>query len=312
MKYFNKTEDEILFGLIEQDNPDMVPKLNTQNCYITTAQVNTGPDAHQYNTIATVRPRHGSGLHGPRQIKYNRVDLQVLFKDMSPVVASGFSESEQFATRDEMPQILGICYGLPINKGDVDPASSANFYVEGHSEHGKGNFTIANNKCFIGSVTVAFRRDKLENITLLVEPPVLDGLPTEAFTGRGLADPQLPAPWAYFAEFDFTEIIGVVDHSRDFSAGDIASLATFTGMPLVHADGAFDPNCPYKSFGHFGKTAESTSRNEVSGLIGKYPWLNTRYSHVKLTLGTRDPISGALIPEDRQPVFAFYYNKFVG
>lgn len=312
MSYFNQSNDEMLFGLIKKDNPDMVPELTTQNCYITTAQVNTGPDAHLYNTIATVRPRHGAGLYGNRQIKYNRVDLAVMFKDMIPVVASGYSADEQFATRDEMPLILGTCYGLPINKGDVDPISSPNFYVQGHPDHLKGSFTIANNKCFIGTILVAFRRDKLENISLVVDPPVLNGLPTEAFTSRGLADPKLPAPWSYFGDFDFTEVIGAVDHGRNFSAAEITTLAAHTGMPLIFADGAFDPACPYKSFGHFGTAAEPSSQNQVSSLVGKYPWLNTKYTHVKLTKGTRDPVSAALIPADRQPIFAFYYNKYIG
>lgn len=311
-KYFKQTEDEILFDLIERDNPGLTPKLTAQNCYITTPHPNTGPDALLYNTIATVRPRFGSGLHGPVQIKYNRVDLKDLFKDMSPLVLSGFSENEQYATRAELPKIIATCYSLPINKDDVDPATTANHYIQGHAEHGKGIFRIANNKCFIGQIGIAFRRDKLEHISSLIDPPVLNGMPTAPATARGLEDARLPAPWAYFSDFDFTEIIGHVDHKNNLTEANISAIAAFTGMPLQMVNAPFDPACPYKTYNHFGFTIadNAASLNLVGSLRGKYPWLNTKYTHVKITTGQYDPVSGALIPEDRRPIFAFYYNKY--
>lgn len=311
MQYFNKTEDEILFALIKKDNPSLVPELTTQNCYITTPSVNTGPDAARYNTVATVRPRHGSGLYGPVTIKYNRVDLKDLFKGQIPVIASGFSENELYATRDEMPLILGTCYGLPINRGDVDPTSALNFHVEGQAGHGTEVYKIANNKCFIGEVTIKFRRDKLENIANLITPPVLNGMYQEKRTQRGLADPRLPAPWAYFADFDFTEIIAHVDHMSDFSRANIEAIATFTGMPLSYdTTTIFDPECPYKCLDHFGKQWKAISRNTVSSQIADFPWLNTNYTHAKVCLGVKDPVSNAAIPAEKQPVFVFYYNKY--
>lgn len=310
-KYFRASEDEILFELIRKDNPDMTPVLTTQNCYITTPAVNTGPDAAQYNTVATVRPRHGSGLHGPRQIKYNRVNLSDLFKDMQPLAVAGYSANEQYATRDEMPQILARCFSLPINKGDVDPTSSATFTVEGNAAHGTEVFKIANNKCFIGEVTIGFRRDQLENIANLIDPPVLNALNAEAYTTRGLADAQLPPAWAYFGEFDFTEILATVDHNSDFSDAQVAALAAFTGLPLTASAGVFNPEVPYAAKSHFGYALEINSANRTTAsLVGKYPWLNTNYTNVKLTEGRYDPITGALIPAERRPVFAFYYNKY--
>lgn len=310
-KYFKSSEDEILFELIRKDNPDMTPVLTTQNCYITTPAVNTGPDAALYNTVATVRPRHGSGLHGPRQIKYNRVSLGDLFKDMQPLAVAGYSANEQYATRDEMPMILARCFSLPINKGDVDPTSSATFTVEGNAAHGTEVFKIANNKCFIGEVTIGFRRDQLENIANLIDPPVLNGLTAEAYTMRGLSDTQLPPAWAYFGEYDFTEILSVVDNNSNFNEAAVAAIAAHTGLPLTYATGAFNPECPYHSFDHFGYAIETASpQRTVAEFKGKYPWLNSNYTNVKLTEGRYDPITGALIPAERRPVFAFYYNKY--
>lgn len=320
-KYFKQSTDEMVFDLIERDNPNLLPRLTAQNCYITSPEPNTGPDALLYNTIATVRPRFGSGLAGPVQIKYNRVELSVLFRDMTPVVLSGYSVNEQYATRAELPGIIAACYGLPIGKDDVDPETTLNHYVEGHAEHAEGIFKIANNKCFIGQVKVAFRRDKLENVGNLLDPPVLTGLPTEKYTKRGLADPQLPAPWAYFADIDFTEISKHVNILGDFTEENIAAIAAFAKMPLQFADtGVFDPNCPYKSLNHFGKQhpaikipehSTASGVNKTSSLVAQFPWINTKYTHVKITEGRYDPVSGALIPEDRRPVFAFYYNAFI-
>lgn len=320
-KYFKQTPDEMVFDLIERDNPNLLPRLTAQNCYITSPEVNTGPDALLYNTIATVRPRFGSGLAGPVQIKYNRVELAVLFRDMAPVVLSGYSANEQYATRDELPGIFKACYGLPIGKGEVDPETTLNHYVEGHAEHGNGIFKITNNKCFVGQVRIAYRRDKLESVSSLLDPPVLTGLPTELYTKRGLADPQLPAPWAYFADFDFTEIRQHVNTYTHMTAQEIQAIAEFTKMPLQFADtGVFDPNCPYKSFSHFGsrhsviKLPEypvASNINKTSAMKALFPWVNTNYTHVKITEGMYDPVSGALIPADRRPVFAFYYNLYI-
>lgn len=311
MKYFNRSEDEILFALIKKDNPSLVPELTTQNCYITTPHPNTGADADRYNTVATVRPRHGSGLYGPIQIKYNRVDLKDLFKGQIPVIASGFSAADTYATREEMPRILGTCYGLPINKGDVDDTSSANFYIEGQAGHGTEIFKIANNKCFIGQVTIKFRRDKLENIAELVSPPVLNGMKAEKNTQRGLGDPRLPAPWAYFGDFDFTEIMANVDHQSNFSRANVEAIAAFTGMALSYdSTTTFDPACPYKCLDHFGKHFKALADNQVSRQLTDFPWLNKRFTHAKVCVGVKDPISNAAIPAEKQPVFVFYYNKY--
>lgn len=320
--YFKKTPDEMVFDLIDRDNPNLQPRLTAQNCYITSPEVNTGPDAGIYNTIATVRPRFGSGLAGPVQIKYNRIDLAVMFKDMSPVVVSGFSQNEQYATRDELPGIIASCYGLPIAKGEADPETTLNHYVEGHAEHGNGIFKIAaSNKCFIGQILVAYRRDKLESVSSLLDPPVLTGLPTEPYTKRGLADPQLPAPWAYFGDIDFTEIYPEINHLGSLTAANIAAIGAFAKMPLQYADtGVFDPACPYKSFSHFGskhpgvsipENSKPEGVNKTSSLKGAFPWINTNYTHVKLVEGMYDPVSGALIPTDRRPTFALYYNLYI-
>ena len=51
LNIFNRQEDDILFALIKQDNPNLVPELTPQNCYISSASPNTGDDAAEYNTV---------------------------------------------------------------------------------------------------------------------------------------------------------------------------------------------------------------------------------------------------------------------
>ena len=50
MNIFGRSADELVFDLIQQDNPDITPKLSGMNCYLSNGQVNTDSDAAQYNT----------------------------------------------------------------------------------------------------------------------------------------------------------------------------------------------------------------------------------------------------------------------
>lgn len=311
MDIFNRSEDEILFGLIDQDNPGLVPKLTPQNCYISTAQPNTDSDADRYNTVATVVPRYGSGMYGRRVIKYNRIDLTELFRGMSPVKVQGHSANETYATRDELPAFIGETYGLPIRDGDVHASSSLQFFTSPSAEYGRGVYKIDRNKCFIGQIYVAFSRDFTQSLSNLLKPPVLDAMKLPAGIGIVAGHPDWPATWGFFGDVDFTEIIGTVNHDSNFTFAQATTIGLHMGRTFFTPSGAYDPARDFDNanpFGWYGAWATHVARGKVANLVGTYPWLNRNYTHVKITRLATDPATGLALSTPYY--FALYFNTY--
>lgn len=310
MEIFNRSEDEILFDLIARDNPNLVPKLTPANCYISTAVPNTEADANQYNTIATVVTRHNSGLYGRKIIKYNRIDLEDLFRGVRPVPVQGFSNNAAYATREEIAVFMGSTYGLPIFEGDVDASSSSlQFYPKPHAEYGKGIYRIANNKCFIGQVYVGFSRDFTQSLSAVFKPNFLSALSLPAGVKNVTDHDNWPAPYAFFADYDFTEIAASVNHDLDIDIAKATTIGQHIGKVFFEPVGVYDPSRDYdhtNPFGWIGAWKKHVALGEVSKLKGTYPFLKTNYTHVKITKMSKDPSTG--LEPDQDYFFAFYFN----
>lgn len=311
MDIFNRSEDEIVFDLIDRDNPDLNPKLTPANCYITTAVPNAEADANKYNTVATVVPRHDSGLHGRRVIKYNRIDLADLFRGVGTFVrVQGHSANAAYATREEIPVFMGETYGLPIFEGDVDAGSSSlQFYPEPHQEFGRGVFKIANNKCFIGQVYVGFSRDFTQSLNAVFKPNFLDALKLHPTVLNVTGHDNWPVPYAYFGDFDFTEIAGAVNHETDINLNQATTIGKHVDRVFFEPVGTFDPSRDYDAtnpYGWIGAWNKHVALDETSKLVATYPWLRTNYTHVKITKMAKDPSTGE--NPDKDYFFAFYFN----
>lgn len=309
MDIFRQSEDEILFALIDRDNPDINPKLTPRNCYISAAIPNTDDDSGQYNSIAYVVPRYDSGLVRRCAIKYNRIDLEELFRGMSPVSVQGFSQSESFATAQEIAVFMGQTYGLPIREGDVHPSSSAAFYPAPHAEHGRGVYKIDKNKCFIGQVYVAFSRDFTENLANILKPNFLNVLKSLPNVNPVTNHEDWPSPWGFFGDFDFTEIAGSVNHASDISLAQATTIGQHVGRTFFEPVGAYDPARDYdhtNPFGWIGAWNKHVALGKTSALVGQYSWIRTHYSHVKITKMAKDPSTG--LAPDKDYFFALYFN----
>jgi len=311
LQIFNRSEDEILFDLIAQDNPDLVPKLNPSNCYISTAKPNTDSDSDRYNTVATVVPRYGSNLYGRRVIKYNRIDLAELFRGMSPVRVQGHSANETYATRDEIPVFMGETYGLPIREGDVHSASDAQHFVSPNASYGRGVYKIDRNKCFIGQVYIAFSRDFTQSLSALLKPPVLDALNLPTGIAYVKDHPDWPSTWGFFGDVDFTEIVAQVNHANDISFAQATTIGLHMGRTFFTPPGAYDPKRDFDNanpFGWFAAWNKHVACDKTATLVGTYPWLNTKYTHVKITRLAFDPATGLAVSDPYY--FAFYFNWY--
>lgn len=309
MNIFNQSEDDIIFGLIKRDNPGLVPELTPQNCYISTAVPNTDSDKDLYNTVAIVIPRHNSGLYNRTPIKYNRIDLADLFRGHPHVKVSGFSAVEAYATRDEIPEMLGLTYGLPIRPGDVSDVSTLNFYAPPHADYGKGIYVIANNKCFIGQIYVGFSRDFEEALQTVFKPPVLDALRLPAGIANLPTHDDWPATWGFFGDLDFTEIAATVNHTADFNLTQATAIGQFMGRTFFDPVTAYNPVVDYNQSNPFGWLKawnKHVALGKTTALKSQYPWLNTKYTHVKITKMANDPSTGLPVAGDYY--FAFYFN----
>lgn len=312
MDIFNKSEDEILFALIEQDNPNLVPKLTPQNCYISTASPNVDVDSDSYNTIAVVIPRFGSGLSGKTTVKYNRINLADLFRGLLPVKVTGNTATLDYATAAELPGLFAQTYGLAIREGDVDTAvTSAYHYTRPNAQNGKGIYRIDNNKCFIGQITVDFSYDFSQSLSTILKPSALTALNLPAGIEPVEDNYNWPSTYAFFADRDFTEIEGAINHNSNISYAQAQAIGTFMGRTFIDPVGGyvpathFDPSDP---FAYFGVWNTHVVKGPVSGLLATYPWLNPDYTHVKITKMVKNPKTGIDLEKPR--FFAFHYNWF--
>lgn len=307
MEIYNRSEDEILFDLIARDNPNLSPKLTPANCYISTAVPNTEADANQYNTIATVVTRHNSGLSGRVIVKYNRIDLEDLFRGVSPVPVQGFSANPSYATREEIPVFLGTTYGLPIFEGDVDASASALQFLP--SPAAPGVYRIANNKCFIGQIYVAFSRDFTQSLSAVFKPNFLSALELPVGVKNVTDHDNWPLPYAFFADYDFTEIATAVNHATNIDIAKATTIGQHVGKVFFDTVGAYDPSRDYdhtNPFGWIGAWNQHVALGETSQLRATYPFLKTNYTHVKITKMSKDPATG--LDPDQDYFFAFYFN----
>lgn len=311
MKIFNRTEDEILFDLIARDNPDLVPALSPNNCYIGPAYPNTDSDAGQYNTVATVIPRFDSGLYGRIKIKYNRIDLNDLFRGIQPVQVTGKSANQSFATRAEVPALFGQTYRIPIREGDVSGNSDAYFYAKPSAAYGKSVFKVDNNKCFIGQVYVGFSYDSSDSLASYFDGRLSDVLQLPAGVAAFPGHPEWPLTIGYFGDVDFTEVAGNIDHKNDITYAQAGALGLFMGRTFYDKKGkAFNPNVDYdpdNPFGYYGCWAKHVDCNLTSALVNAYPWIDTNYTHVKITKLALDPSTGSSAIGTYY--FAFHYNR---
>ena len=312
MKIFNTPEDDILFALIERDNPNLTPKLTPQNCYISSASPNTDDDSAEYNTVAVVVPRYGSGLSRRVTIKYNRINLADLFMGVTPVKVTGNTAVLDYATRAELPGLLGETYGLPIRDGDVDvSSSSAYFYAKPHADYGKGIYRIAENKCFIGQIPIAFSYDFSQSLSTLLKVGAFDALVTPAGIGPVGTNYAWPSTWGFFADLDFTEIQQHINHGNNISWDQAQAIGTFMGKTFINPEGGYVPAAHFDNsdpFAFFSVWATHEARGTVASLRATYPWLDSNFTHVKITKMVRDPSTWQLM--DKPRYFAFYFNWY--
>ena len=312
LNIFNRQEDDILFALIKQDNPNLVPELTPQNCYISSASPNTGDDAAEYNTVAVVKPRFGSGLSKKTTIKYNRINLADLFRGQEKVKVTGHTAVLDYATAAELPLLIAETYGLPIREGDLDTTiTTPMHYAKPNPANGTGVYAIANNKCFIGQIFVDFSYDFSQSLGTIIKPSALAALNLPAGIGAVGENYNWPSTYGFFGDRDFTEIVGHINHNNNITFAQAQAIGTFMGRAFIDPVGGYIPEThfnPSDPFAYYGVWNQHVTRGKTASLVSQYPWIDTNYSDVKITKMTVDPKTGKELDTPR--FFAFHYNWY--
>ncbi|HHS7556204.1 TPA: hypothetical protein ACTPQ1_004494 [Salmonella enterica] len=156
MLNYAKPSNELVFDLINRDNPDLPVKVSPDNCYVEKiTQVPVNAASNNRNTSARLRGIQGSGFRDAITVFYDRVSLTRLFP-------WGTAAQAQFVTFDAPNlhsafSVLLDTYGVNFSAIDI-----TNYGLNGVSSPNYSSTTTLNalgtSPAYTGSVNVRYNR----------------------------------------------------------------------------------------------------------------------------------------------------------
>jgi len=156
MLNYAKPSNELVFDLINRDNPGLPIKASVDNCIVEKLTTVTANAANNFrNTKARLRGVQGSGFRDQITVYYDRVDIGRLF----PWANSTYTQFVTF-TAPNIHNALSVIFDMyGINFGTMDlvnnvmggvstPSYNANVYFQ----------TLPNSPAYIGTVLMRFSR----------------------------------------------------------------------------------------------------------------------------------------------------------
>lgn len=149
MTDFRKAQDDLLYDLIEEANPGFKQKFAKGSFIIDNLRTYTPQAGEIANTLARLRAAPGTANIGTRDIKYRRIDLAKLFKNMQPVVFTTWDSATNLPIAKAVTE-LSNRFGLKFATSDFSPTTSIGTTV--------GNLTCSSSQCFIGTITAVYTK----------------------------------------------------------------------------------------------------------------------------------------------------------
>lgn len=123
MTDFRKPQDDLLYDLIEEANPGFKAKFAKGSFVIDNLRTYTPQAGEIANTIARLRAAPGSAGIGTKDIKYRRIDLSKLFKNISPITLTTWQAATNLPIANVIAEI-NARYGLYLRPEDFPSTSS--------------------------------------------------------------------------------------------------------------------------------------------------------------------------------------------
>lgn len=285
MPIYSKPSEQLVYDLINQDNPTLPVALSPSNVSLSNPSVYS-PGSGIANSQIRVSGIPNSYYIGSKQLSYRRIAFADLFKGVS-IEIKKYSAASVSAVPFTLYQLLSDIntkYGLSLTEDDIIdanfPIASDNVYPERTCK--VSMVANANSKAFVGSVDVRWRWD---------EPYLANIAPNTDLDGR-----------LYPGGNDFSSgtkyRITSEAYGIDFStlAATLNSAAFNTGVSIGNANYVTQQQTVFDLLNQItGKTYSSASANQNTA-YGMYGATCTRYS-----------LPNAAIPQ----ADSTYYNTIV-
>lgn len=175
--FYAKDSKQLVFDLIAQDNPGIVPRLDSTNCVVEKITTVTSNAASNFrNTQARVRGIQGNGQSGSFIVYYNRIQIQQVilpndFFSGNRILILNYSVS---SLHNALP-LLNAMSGVNLNTWDVTNVAFGGVNVADYNNYATLTITPTS-PAYIGAIPLRYNRGK----------PTL----TDQITNRNLAQYQ--------------------------------------------------------------------------------------------------------------------------
>jgi len=152
MTDFRKPQDDLLYDLIEEANPGFKDKFAKGSFVIDNLRSYTPQAGEIANTIARLRAAPGTAAIGVLDIKYRRIDLSKLFKNISPITLTTWNSATALPIAQVIAEI-NQRFGLYLRVEDF-PSNSAGIGSTSTA------MTCTGSQCFIGQFSARYVKAK--------------------------------------------------------------------------------------------------------------------------------------------------------
>lgn len=252
---YRKEQSLLIYDLIEESNPGFLAKYppGSLTFSLPTAVAVTAGDPYLRDTTITATPVSGTNLEGSVTLKYRRLDMAVLFRDMV-LRLTDYLESATYPKPDWYNRLSEV-YGIKLVDADIP----SNYTVMGTTQV---TATIApNSLCFKGDYQIQYSKGK-KPISLILDDTKAK-LVGRAFPG-GNDFPIGRKPQGEFMTY-------AVDLSAIKTSASLDALASMTNQPAgatnIQMTSVID-----ELKKQTGRTDWNNGDSTVSGGLGGLAW----------------------------------------
>lgn len=277
---YRKPQDQLIYDLIEESNPGFkaaYPLGSLQFTNMTAITVDSA-DPYKRDTQVVCSGKTGSGVTGRVTVKYRRINLSTMFKNMSVVLTDWLPSNITILPRATWTASLAAKYGLSV----VDADWNATY--GGMTVNAVQPTLSVNSLCYTGGITgIVWKRGKQPMSNMI--PDNKQVLVGRLYPGGNDFSNQSRKPvgeWQLYG-LDASEIKSTIEGF----AASTAVAVNDASAPVVALLNWLKANS--------GKTNWSTADSSVDGGIGGLTWYRYSLPSVSVPEGNTSRFNRALV-----------------